>query len=367
LETQSRKNMQQIVDTYKNVVIQIATPFSTGTGFYLKAPNLIVTNNHVVEGNNEVTIEGVGLTRQISRVLYNDAKFDLAFLEMPHETTIPSVKLAENRVAEGERVTAIGHPFGLKYSFTQGIVSNPRHIYNNIDYIQHDAALNPGNSGGPLINTEGDVVGVNTFIIQNGNTIGFSLPTKYLEEALSAFNKGEGQIAVRCESCLNIVFEKTVEKGYCPHCGSKIKLASDADEYLAEGVGLTIENMLKKLGHDVRLSRRGPNSWEIRQGSAKINIAYYSQNGLIICDAHLCILPKENIKAVYEYLLRENYRNEGVTLSVRGQDIILSLLIYDRYLKEEIAERLLITLFEKADYYDNLLVEQYGAQWLTEK
>jgi serine protease Do len=359
--------MQQIVDTYKNVVIQIATPFSTGTGFYLKAPNLIVTNNHVVEGNNEVTIEGVGLTRQISRVLYNDAKFDLAFLEMPRETTIPSVKLAENRVAEGERVTAIGHPFGLKYSFTQGIVSNPRHIYNNIDYIQHDAALNPGNSGGPLINTEGDVVGVNTFIIQNGNTIGFSLPAKYLDEALTAFNKGEGQIAVRCESCLNIVFENTVEKGYCPHCGSKIKLASDADEYLAEGVGLTIENMLKKLGYDVRLSRRGPNSWEIRQGSAKINIAYYSQNGLIICDAHLCILPKENIKAVYEYLLRENYRNEGVTLSVRGQDIILSLLIYDRYLKEEVAERLLVTLFEKADYYDNLLVEQYGAQWLTEK
>jgi serine protease Do len=66
-------------------------------------------------------------------------------------------------------------------------------------------------------------------------------------------------------------------------------------------------------------------------------------------------------------LLRENYKNEGVTLSVRGQDIILSLLIYDRYLKEEIAERLLSNLFEKADYYDNLLVEQYGAQWLTEK
>lgn len=359
--------MQQIVDTYKNVVIQIATPFSTGTGFYLKAPNLIVTNNHVVEGNNEVTIEGAGISRQISRVLYNDVKFDLAFLEMPHESSIPSVQLTHDTVKEGEKVTAIGHPFGLKYTFTQGIVSNPRHIYNNIDYIQHDAALNPGNSGGPLINSSGDVVGVNTFIIQNGNTIGFSLPAKYLGEALAAFEKGNGEIAVRCESCLNIVFESTIDKGYCPHCGSKIKLASESDEYIAEGVGLTIENMLKKLGHDVRLSRRGPNSWEIRQGSAKINIAYYSQNGLIICDAHLCTLPQQNIKAVYEYLLRENYRNEGVTLSVRGQDIILSLLIYDRYLKEEVAERLLETLFAKADFYDNILIEQYGAQWLTEK
>ena len=359
--------MQQIVDVYKSVVIQIATPYSTGTGFYLKAPNLIVTNNHVVEGNREVTVEGVGLPRQISRVLYNDAKYDLAFLEMPPEHAIPLVKLGDILVREGERVTAIGHPFGLKYSFTQGIVSNPRHIHNNIDYIQHDAALNPGNSGGPLINTEGDVVGVNTFIIQNGNTIGFSLPAKYLEETISAFQKGEGEIALRCESCLNLVFSSTVDKGYCPYCGSKVKLSSESDEYLSEGVGLTIENLLKKMAHDVRLSRRGPNNWEIRQGSAKINISYYNQTGLIICDAHLCTLPPQNIKAVYEYLLRENYRNEGVTLSVRGQDIILSLLIYDRYLKEEIAERLLSNLFEKADYYDNILVEQYGAHWLTEK
>ena len=359
--------MQQIVETYKNVVIQIATPFSTGTGFYLKDHHLIITNNHIVEGNNEVTIEGVELPSRISRVLFNDVKFDIAFIEMPQELSAPSVQLSDTQVHEGDKVTAIGHPFGLKYSFTQGIVSNTRRIYNNVDYIQHDAALNPGNSGGPLINADGNVIGLNTFIIQNGNTIGFSLPARYLNETLEAYQKGNGEIAVRCESCLNIVFASTVEKGYCPHCGSKVKLATDSDDYVAEGVGLTVENMLKKLGYDVRLSRRGPNSWEIRQGSAKINIAYNAQNGLIICDAHLCTLPQQNIKAVYEYLLRENYRNEGVTLSVRGQNIILSLLIYDRYLKEEVAERLLQTLFEKADYYDNVLIEQYGARWLTEK
>lgn len=359
--------MQEIVEIYKNVVIQIATPYNTGTGFYLKIPHLIVTNNHVVEGNREVTVEGVGLPRQISRVLYNDVKYDLAFLEMPTEYDFPLVTLGEALVREGERVTAIGHPFGLKYTFTQGIISNPRHIHNNIEYIQHDAALNPGNSGGPLINTEGAVIGVNTFIVQNGNTIGFSLPSSYLENTIIAFQKGHGEIGLRCEACLNLVFESTVDKGYCPYCGSKVKLSSDSDEYLSEGVGLTIENLLKKMGHDVRLSRRGSNNWEIRQGSAKINISYHGQSGLITCDAHLCTLPPQNIKAVYEYLLRENYRNEGVTLSVKGQDIILSLLIYDRYLKEEVAERLLAEVIKKADQYDNVLVEQYGAQWLTEK
>ena len=59
--------MEKFVEIYKNAVIQIATPYSTGTGFYLKAPNLIVTNNHVVEGNREVIVEGVGVPRQISR------------------------------------------------------------------------------------------------------------------------------------------------------------------------------------------------------------------------------------------------------------------------------------------------------------
>ena len=358
--------MQKFVETYKNIVIQIATPYSTGTGFYLKASNLVVTNNHVVEGNKEVTIEGVGLPRQISRVLYNDVKFDLAFLEIASSPTMADVKLSSVPTAEGHLVTAIGHPFGLKYSFTQGIISNPRHIHNNIDYIQHDAALNPGNSGGPLINNEGEILGINTFIIQNGNTIGFSLPSRYLNEALQAFQQGNGEVGMRCPSCLNLVFESTVDHGYCPYCGTKIKLPSEEDDYIAEGIGLTIENILKKIGHNVHLSRRGPNSWEVRQGSAQINIAYYSQNGLIICDAVLCTLPSQNIKAVYEYLLRENYRNEGVTLSVRGHDIILSLLIHDKYLKEEIAEKLLNTLFEKADYYDNLLVEQYGAKWRTE-
>jgi serine protease Do len=360
--------MQELVEKYKNIVIQIATPYSTGTGFYIKAHNLIVTNNHVVEGNRDVTIEGVGLPRQISRVLYNDVKYDLAFLEMPlHDKVMPDVSVAEQLVLEGESVTAVGHPYGLKYTFTKGIVSNPRHIHNNLDYIQHDAALNPGNSGGPLVNTEGGIVGVNTFIIQNGNMIGFSLPSRYLEKAIAAFQKGNGEIGLRCESCTNVVFESTVERGgYCPHCGTKLKILSETSEFQAEGVPSLIENMLKKLGHDVRVSRRGSSSWEIRQGSAKINMSYYQQNGLLISDAYLCTLPTENIKPLYAYLLHENYNNESVTLSVKGQDIILSLLIYDKYLREETALKLLGNLFEKADYYDNILVEQYGANWRNE-
>ena len=121
--------------------------------------------------------------------------------------------------------------------------------------------------------------------------------------------------------------------------------------------------MLEKAGHNVQLSRRGPNNWEMQKGSAKINISYYEKTGLITGDAYLCLLPQRNIKKLYEYLLRQNYETESLTFSIKEQDIILSLLIYDRYLNVDTGLKLFEHLFERADYYDNILVEEYGALW----
>ena len=125
--------------------------------------------------------------------------------------------------------------------------------------------------------------------------------------------------------------------------------------------------MLKTAGYDVRLARKGPSIWEVEKGSANINISYHEKTGLIVGDAHLCLLPKKNIKPIYKYLLKENFHLEGLTFSIKGRDIILSLLIYDRYLNEETGMELLKHLFERADYYDNILVEEYGAIWKEEE
>jgi serine protease Do len=359
--------MKEIIDLYRRVVIQIATPYSTGTGFYLKAPHLIITNEHVIRGNKEVVIDGETFKKQLVRVLFTDPKFDLAFLEAPRGIDVSEVVLGlEEVVAEGDQILAIGHPFGLKYTATQGIVSNTVHEINDIQYIQHDAALNPGNSGGPLVSRSGNVVGVNTFIIRDGNNIGFSLPIQYVADTIEEYGGADGRVGVRCSSCANIVFEGTIDNGYCPFCGAKVELPSEAEEYDPVGVAKTIEEMLVNAGHDVQLSRRGPNNWEIAQGSARINISYYEKTGLITGDAYLCLLPKQNIKPLYTYLLRQNYDMEGLTFSIKGQDIILSLLIYDRYLNVDTGMKLFKHLFEQADFYDNILVEEYGALWKTE-
>jgi serine protease Do len=189
---------------------------------------------------------------------------------------------------------------------------------------------------------------------------------EYLKTAIEEFSAAGGQIGVRCPACNNLVFEKNIDGKYCPHCGSVVKLPSQEEDYEPAGLAKTIEEMLEKLGHAIELSRRGPNAWEIQQGSARINIAYHEKTGLITCDAYLCLLPQKEIKPLYEYLLRQNYEIEGMTFSMKGQDIILSLLIYDRYLNVDVGLRLFRRLFEKADFYDNILVEQFGAQWKQE-
>jgi serine protease Do len=360
--------MKEIINKYKSIIVQIATPYSMGTGFYLKDKNLIVTNEHVVRDNREVVINGEGFEKQMTKVIFLDIYHDLAFLQAPSIIEAPSVEFFKGKEIErGEVVIAAGHPFGLKYSTTQGIVSNIEEEKNDLIYIQHDAALNPGNSGGPLINKSGEIVGINTFVIQNGNNVGFSLPVDYLQKTIKEFQAGESQIGMRCSSCSNIVFEKKVDNNYCPHCEAKIQMPSKIDEYEALGVSKTMEELLDAMGHHVGLSRIGLNHWEIIEGSANIKISYHEKTGLIMGDASLCLLPKENINPLYEYLLKQNYEIEGLTFSIKENDIVLSLLIYDRYLNMDTGMNLFKYLFERADYYDNILVEEYGAIWKNEK
>ena len=357
--------MKEIIEKYKDVIIQIATPHGSGTGFYLKDYDVIVTNNHVIEGAKEATIDGKGFEKLIAPIIYNDPYFDLAFIQAPEGVELPAVSVkAGEEFKEGDTVVAIGHPYGLKYTATQGIISKALWLHNNKHYIQTDTAINPGNSGGPLVNEAGDIIGVNTFIIAGGNNLGFALHGHYLVDALNEYKTYAGLAAVRCHNCQNMVTEETIDGEYCPFCGTKLQVFGlNKDEYVPTGTAKTLEEILKSLGKNVRLSRRGKNFWEIKQGSAKINVSYSEQNGFIISDAHLARIPKENIKDIYEFLLRENDKLDNLTFSVNKQDIVLSSIIYHKYLNEQTATTILQRHFDKADHYDNILVEQFGAIW----
>jgi len=360
-------DIQKIIEQYRNVVIQIATPYSTGTGFYVAQYDIIVTNEHVVRDNKSVVINGKTMEKQMADVLYVDPKYDLAFLAPPKKHQMPSISFSKKETfQEGDTVVAVGHPFGLKFTATQGILSSLEHHQKNITYLQHDAALNPGNSGGPLIDAKGEIIGVNTFIIRNGNNIGFSLPVKTLERAIVDFVAGMGVPGVRCNSCSNVVFENTVDSGYCNICGADMKMIADLESYEAVGINKSIEDLLKDLGYNIDLSRKGPSNWQIIHGSADIQVSYYEKTGLIVGDAYLCRLPKKDIKPIYTFLLQQNFNLEGLTFSVKDQAIILSLLIYDQYFKLDTAKELFKQLFETADKYDIRLVNEFGAIWKSD-
>lgn len=355
--------MTNIIENFKNIIIQIASPLGSGTGFYVKEHNLFITNFHVIEGNEEVLISGRGLKRTIGKVLYFDPLHDLAFIQAPDNLEMTSAVISSTPVVEGDSIIAIGHPYGLKYTATKGIVSKASRSYNEVSYIQIDAAINPGNSGGPLVNMNGEVVGVNTFIIAQGESLGFSLPAKYLHETLAEYALTNRQKAIRCKSCKKILTEDKIDGTYCSNCGTSIDLSAFRPKpYIPAGGAYKIEQMIEKLGKSVKETRVGFNTWEIEHGSAKIKIVYNKESLFIVADAWLCNLPKDNILNAYEYLLKENYDNEGLVFSVNNQAILLSIISYEDDLTIDSGCELLKNLMYKADYYDDILIERFGAQ-----
>jgi serine protease Do len=365
-------SMQDIIERYQNTIVQIATKSGTGTGFYLCDYDLIVTNNHVIKENRKVTVKARTFDKKLAQVVFSDEKFDLAFLMPPVSMRdLPELKLGNSEMLkDGDTVLAIGHPYGLNYTATQGVISRVNRVQQGLKYIQIDAAINPGNSGGPLVNTEGQVVGVNTFIIKGGDNLGFALPVNYLRDALDQYKPILGQVAMRCPSCSTLVTEQNLEgEKYCPNCGTEIDFPQKEElvDAPASGIAKTIEGILEKLGFNRDLARTGQNKWEVEEGSAKIRISYNPENYFIISDAFLCQLPKQGIKELYTYLLRENMMLKGKFFSLHEGNVVLSSLIYDLDINLESGEEMFRDLFSKADHYDSVLIDQFNCPPILEE
>ena len=160
---------------------------SLGSGFVIEADGLVVTNSHVIADADEINVVLNDGTKLKAEIVGRDAKTDMALLRVKPEKPLKAVKFGNSdSLRLGEWVVAIGNPFGLGGTVTAGIVSARNRDINSgpyDNYIQTDASINRGNSGGPLFNLNGDVVGVNTAIISPGSSggsigIGFAVPAK---------------------------------------------------------------------------------------------------------------------------------------------------------------------------------------------
>ena len=157
---------------------------SLGSGFIISADGYVVTNNHVIEGADEIEVILHDDTRLEAELIGRDPRTDLALLKVEADTDLPHVVFGDSGLSlVGDWVMAIGNPFGLGGTVTAGIISARGRDINSgpyDDYIQTDASINRGNSGGPMFNMDGEVIGINTAIFSpSGGSvgIGFAIPT----------------------------------------------------------------------------------------------------------------------------------------------------------------------------------------------
>ncbi|MCK1419421.1 Do family serine endopeptidase [Bradyrhizobium sp. 180] len=171
-----------------------------GSGFFISPDGYAVTNNHVVDGADKVEVTTDDGKTYTAKVIGTDQRTDLALIKVEGSSNFPFAKLADGKPRIGDWVLAVGNPFGLGGTVTAGIVSaSGRDIGNGPydDFIQIDAPVNKGNSGGPAFNTEGEVMGVNTAIYSpSGGSVGiaFSIPANTVKSVVAQL-KDKGSVS----------------------------------------------------------------------------------------------------------------------------------------------------------------------------
>jgi serine protease Do len=232
-----------------------------GSGFIIDADGYIVTNHHLVKGADEINVKLNDNTELEAKLIGSDTKTDLALLKVEAKKPLPFVEFGDaSKSKVGDWVIAIGNPFGLGGTVTTGIISSKGRDINAdgsglVDnYIQTDAAINMGNSGGPMFDVNGKVIGVNTAIFSNSGSnigIGFAIPANTVQHVISDLKK-HGKVS---RGFLNIKIQEI-----SPQIAEAMNLDTE------EGV-LVVEVDSKGAGHKAGLK---PGDVIVKVGDAKI-------------------------------------------------------------------------------------------------
>jgi S1-C subfamily serine protease len=187
---------ENVEDSVVSIFAVLPEGSAQGSGFVFNDQGHIVTNNHVVEGATDISVTFLDGTSVEAELIGRDVYSDLAVIKVESTKTLKPISLGNSSALKvGEQVAAIGNPFGLSGSMTLGIVSQLGRSsqivggYSLIDLIQIDAAVNPGNSGGPLLNMMSEVVGVNTLILSRSGAsegVGLAIPSNMINRVANS-------------------------------------------------------------------------------------------------------------------------------------------------------------------------------------
>ena len=189
LKASASDDFSSIIETSIPAVVTIKTDVAQGTGFIISGNGYVVTNEHVIDGGSYIQAVDYNQNVVNAQLIGYDQNLDIALLKIQGNYSKLSLGDSSN-VQVGQKVIAIGNPLGLQFSVSQGIISAiNRQGPNGLDaYFQTDASLNPGNSGGPLIDTNGDVIGINNFKASGSENVGFALESNYIKQAVNSIS-----------------------------------------------------------------------------------------------------------------------------------------------------------------------------------
>jgi len=349
----------------KNSIYKIITADGTGTGFKVANHDFLITNYHVISGSKVVAVEDHKKNRYLAQVVMANPEVDLAFLNVADLKDVEgTIKLDENNeVANLQKIFINGFPFGMPFTVTEGIVSSPNQPMHGRNYVQTDAAVNPGNSGGPMLNEEGILIGVTTSKFTDADNVGFGIKHTDVIKQINDYKFTDVKYRVKCNSCDNFIEEATE---FCPSCGANINM-SVFEEFEKSHFAVFTEEALVELGVNPVLCRAGKDFWEFHQGSARVRIFTVNNNNYLFATSPLNKLPKGDLEELLTYVNSNNvppyqlgiYENK-IFISYRTH---LSDIYSDR--KDEV-KKAIINLALKADELDDFFSNNYGCEMSME-
>lgn len=350
-------------------IVRILDGYANGTAIYFSKYNLLVTAEQFARSSPRVIIIDQYNIKSTAVVLYLNERLNIAFLKPSSSFSFSGHTIAQHHLTSNQDThNALGYlsHFGLK-SYSTSLLPLHSSIPDFDLHIHHDARLDTSCLGGPLLDTNGKMVGINTRCKFGEDLSSMALIANVLHALMEDFLRSSFKRAVICHACDQLIEDQDQKNINCPNCKTFVSLISGFEPLELPAINRKIEKILTILGYDAVLCRSDMNNWVITKGSARIHLQYNVGTGIIVAEAFLCKLLDHNRKAVLEYLLKQNYHSRGYSFSIREDIVVLSLLIYDQFINQESAIIIFNKLFQTADLYDNILIERFGAIWIDDR
>ena len=291
-----------------------------------------------------------------------DPALDIALLAAEGDfSALPEMTLAaDDSLTIGRKVYVAGYPYGMPFTITEGSVSSPKQLMDGKYYIQTDAAVNPGNSGGPILNDAKEVVGVTVSKFTQADNMGFGIRVETLHALLDTIGDLDRTVfQVQCGSCEELIAQ---EEEYCPSCGDKLP-EGVFEEREQSPLGGFVESAIEQMGVNPVLARDGYDSWLFHKGSSEIRIFVYD-NSYLFSTSPINLLPKKEVEPVLDYMLSEDFG--PYKLGIEGRQIYIAYRIHLSDITDESEEEIrknIVDLALRADAMDNMLVERFGCEF----